>query len=179
VYFAYFSFMFRAQLGYRYLFMLLPMTYALAAIGTQEWWFRRRGVAIAFGIAGLALIELTPYFGHPIAFTNAVVLQKRNAFRYLADSNLYWNEYEAQAGELARNAGISGPLNPPQIVPGVNIIDANALSGVYWNFDQYRWVRDNLQTTGHIRHVLFVYDVSDADYARFLASAPGPPGSSP
>jgi hypothetical protein len=168
LFFSYFSFVFRAQLGYRYLFMLLPVTYALAAVGAKNWWGRPKGRQAAIGLTALSLLELAPYAGHALAFSNSFVLPKREAYRYLADSNLYWNEYNMQMNDLVRKEGFDAVINPPHIVAGTNVFDANTLSGVLFNFDQHRWVRDHLRPSRHIRHVLFVYDVSGADFARFL-----------
>jgi hypothetical protein len=168
LYLVYFSFVFRGQIGYRYVLMLLPVIYACAAIGARRTLERPGAGYAVLALAAFALLELWPFFGHPLAFTNAFVLPKRNAYRYLADSNLYWNEYHDRMPALVREAGLRAAINPVHVLPGPVVFDANTLSGVLWNFEQHRWVRRHLTTTGHLRHVLFVYDVSEDDFGRFL-----------
>jgi hypothetical protein len=166
LYFAYFSFVFRGQLGYRYILMLVPMTFLLLAVGMNDWWTRSRGAYVAATVAVLSLAELIPYYGHTLAFSNSFLLPKKDAYRVLADSNLYWNEYETQLAGLLAARGARGVINPFHILPGTNAIDGFHLS-VLWTY-QHKWARDNLQTTGHVKHVVFLFDVSEQDFARFL-----------
>ena len=168
LYLAYFSLVFHAQLGYRYVLMLVPMTCLFLAVGMKDWWTKPRGAYAAIAIAVLSLAELMPYYGHALAFSNTFLLPKKDAFRVLADSNLYWNEYHAQIPKLLRERGMQAAINPVHILPGKNAFDSIELSGLFLRPLQHRWVRENLQTSGHVKHVIFLYDVSDRDFSRFL-----------
>ncbi|HEV7502698.1 MAG TPA: glycosyltransferase family 39 protein, partial [Vicinamibacteria bacterium] len=85
---AYFSFLFRAQVGFRYVLMLVPLGYVLAAAGLATLPPRPRWALLGALVVASALAESAPYVGDPLAFTNAVVQPKRLAYRWLADSNI-------------------------------------------------------------------------------------------
>jgi hypothetical protein len=167
-FFAYFSFLFRGQIGYRYVLMILPWVYVTAASGLGSLLERRKGVWVVAAVTVVALVESMPVFGHPLAFTNALVPKDR-AYLYVADSNLYWNEYHDQLESIAATVGVPpAAINPPHLLPDPVVFDANALSGILWDFGRHRWVRRNIEPRRHIRHVLFMFDVSGEDFSRFL-----------
>ena len=168
LYLAYFSFFFRAQLGYRFVLMLVPITFVFLAVGLKGWWTKPKGAYAALAVAVLSLVELAPYFGHALAFSNSLLLPKKDAYRVLADSNLYWGEYQAQIPVLLHQHGTRATINPSHILPGKNAIDSLELSGVRWTPLRHKWARENLETSGHIKHVIFLYDVTELDFGRFL-----------
>jgi hypothetical protein len=176
LYFAYFSFIFNFQQGYRFVLMLVPMACLFLAVGLRDWWARPRGAYLAVALAALSLAELVPYYGHALSFSNSFLLPKKDAFRVLADSNLYWDEYHAQLPALLAAEGARAAVNPFHILPGRNAFDGLQLTGLFWMHDrpkyfsrsQHEWARDKLQTSGHVRHAVFLYDVSATDFSRFL-----------
>jgi hypothetical protein len=149
--------------------MLVPMTCLFLAVGLKDWWMKPRGAYVAAAIAVFSLAELVPYYGHTLAFSNSFLLPKKDAYRVLADSNLYWNEYHAQIPGLLLERGVQASINPVHVLPGKNAIDSFELSGVLWiPRRQHQWARDRLETSGHVKHVIFLYDVSERDFSRFL-----------
>jgi hypothetical protein len=168
LYLTYFSFFFRAQLGYRFVLMLVPITFVFLAVGLKDWWSRPKGAYAAAALALFSLAEVAPYFGHALAFSNSFLLPKKDAYRVLADSNLYWGEYHAQIPVLLHQHGTRAIVNPSHILPGKNAIDSLELSGVRWSPLRHKWARENLQTSGHVEHVIFLYDVTQRDFGRFL-----------
>jgi hypothetical protein len=176
LFFAYFSFVFKLHQGYRFVLMLVPMACLFLVVGLRDWWAKPRGAYLAGALAALSLIELAPYHGHTLAFSNSLVLPKKDAFRVLGDSNLYWDEYHAQVPALLAERGVRAAANPFHILPGGNAFDGLQLTGLFWFHDrpkyfsrtQHEWARANLQTSGHVKHVLFLYDVSEPEFSRFL-----------
>jgi predicted ribosomally synthesized peptide with SipW-like signal peptide len=168
LYLAYFSFLFRTQLGYRFVLMLVPIAFVFLAVGLKDWWAKPKGAYAAAAIALLSLAELAPYFGHALAFSNSFLLPKKDAYRVLADSNLYWGEYRGQIAVLLHQHGMRAVANPSHILPGRNAIDSLDLSGVRWTPLRHQWTRQNLQTSGHLKHVIFLYDVTQREFDRFL-----------
>src|SRR5262249_47323546 len=77
LYFFYFSFVFHAQLGYRYCLMLLPLAYLFIAVVGKDWWNKPKGMYAVLAVALVSFVEIIPYWGHPIAFSNSLVLPKR------------------------------------------------------------------------------------------------------
>jgi hypothetical protein len=165
---AYFSLVFRAQLGYRFVLMLVPLGYVLAAAGLAHAGLSSRA-RMLLGAAGLvAVAENLAYAGNPLAFTNAAVQPKRLAYRLLADSNIDWGQArERIEATLARSGAGHTNLDPLHLVPGHNTFGLNQVAGVF-DFERHRWVRENLAPGGHFEHTYLWYDVDGPTYDRFL-----------
>jgi 4-amino-4-deoxy-L-arabinose transferase-like glycosyltransferase len=165
---AYFSLLFRAQLGYRFVLMLVPLGYVLAAAGLAHGGLtpgRKRLLAAA---AVVALAENAAYFGNPLAFTNAAVWPKRLAYRVVADSNIDWGQGRERIRQTVARAGAGHTiLEPLHILPGHNTLDLNAVAGVF-DFEQHRWVRERLAPGGHFGHTYLWYQVGNDVFDRFL-----------
>ena len=166
---AYFSFLFKTQLGYRFVLMCIPLLAALAAPGLialagARW----RGWATL--AAAFTLIECAPYLGNPLSFTNAAVQPKRLAFRVLADSNLDWGQNRDKIAGWMAQRGIPAPqLDPLHVLPGTNVITLNALTGAgVFDFERHRWLRENAEPIEHLGHTYLVFDIDDALYDRML-----------
>jgi hypothetical protein len=165
---AYFSLVFRTQLGYRFVLMLIPLGYVLAAAGLARGGLSSRAKTL-LGLAGLfAVAENLAYAGNPLAFTNAAVQPKRLAYRLVADSNIDWGQArERIEATLARRGAGHTNLEPLHLVPGHNTLGLNQVAGVF-DFERHRWVRENLSPGGHFEHTYLWYDVSGPTFDRFL-----------
>jgi hypothetical protein len=168
---AYFSLAFHAQIGYRYVLMALPLGYVIAAAGLATLPPRRPWTALAIVAVAGALAENAAYLGNPLAFTNLVVQPKRLAYRWIADSNIDWGQNRGRlASWLAEREWTAARVDPVHILPGRNVIDLNALAGVF-DFEQHAWVREHLEPRGHLGHTWLWYDVDDETFNRFLFEA--------
>ncbi|HET7747425.1 MAG TPA: hypothetical protein VFM29_09005, partial [Vicinamibacteria bacterium] len=166
----YFSLVFRAHIGYRFVLMLLPLLYLLAAAGWASA-VPRWGARAAAAVAAVSLIEGLAYAGNPLAFTSAAVQPKRSVFRWLADSNLDWGQDRERIAEHVRARGAGHTqLEPVHLMPGHNTIGTNALAGL-WDPEQHRWVRENLEPGGHFLYTYPWFDVDEATFDRFLSEA--------
>src|SRR6185295_8082510 len=164
----YFSLAFHAQIGYRYVLMLVPITYLIAAAGLASVPPRPRWKALGALVVLSAVAENVPYLGNPLAFTNSAVQPKRDAYRLLADSNIDWGQNrERLPGWLAEREWNAARVDPVHVLPGRNVIGLNALAGVF-DFEQYRWVREHLEPGGHLGHTYLWYLVDDETFNRFL-----------
>jgi 4-amino-4-deoxy-L-arabinose transferase-like glycosyltransferase len=162
----FFSFVFRTQIGYRYVLAGIPLAWILAAAGLARGAAR---VDRAFALAAVAAaIEVAAYWGNPLSFTNALVWPKRNAYRLLADSNLDWgqNNDKIRPALLARGLPL-GSLDPLHVLAGVNVIPVNALAGVM-DWERHRFVREHLEPIEEIGHTHLVYEASPAVFEAFL-----------
>jgi 4-amino-4-deoxy-L-arabinose transferase-like glycosyltransferase len=149
---AYFSLLFHAQIGYRYVLMALPLAYVI-------------------GAAGLATLPPRPRWKVLGTAVVASALAENLAYRVLADSNIDWGQNrEALPGWLAERDWTAARVDPVHLLPGRNVIDLNALAGVF-DFEQHRWVREHLQPGGHLGHTSLWYLVDDETFNRFLYDA--------
>jgi hypothetical protein len=167
---AYFSLLFHAQIGYRYVLMVVPMAYMLAAAGLATLPRRRPWTVLATLVVLVSAAENLAYLGDPLAFTNLAVQPKRLAYRLIADSNIDWGQNREDIADLVARDWTRAAVNPVHIRPGRNVIDLNLLAGI-GDFEQYRWVRENLSPRGHFEHTWLWYDVDDETFNRFLYQA--------
>ncbi|HET8647022.1 MAG TPA: hypothetical protein VFO85_16115, partial [Vicinamibacteria bacterium] len=161
---AYLSFFFKAKLGYRHALMLVPLACILCAAGLASRARGRRAAAVAALVAALAMAEQVPYLGNHLAFSNALVWPKREAYRVMADSNLDWGQNDDKV--LAWMAASARPLtrlNPPHLAPGENVVSASVFV-----FGNHGWARRHLRPRSHFRHTYLLFDVTEADFARML-----------
>ncbi|MGE0452766.1 MAG: glycosyltransferase family 39 protein [Vicinamibacteria bacterium] len=166
----YFSLLFRAQIGYRFVLQCLPFAWLLSGAGLAPLLERRpgRGLGAAVAVSAMSLASVIPYWGNPLAYTNLLVQPKREAFRWVADSNLDWGQNrERVAGWLAERGIPEDRLDPVHLLPGSIVFSANVLAGVF-DFEQHRFVRDALDPTEHLGFTYFVYDVELGQFDRFL-----------
>ncbi len=168
---AYFSFVFRMQIGYRFVLMCVPLVAILAAASLAGQ-VRHRLFAAGLAVVVLtALAENVAYLGNSLAFTSAAVLPKREAFRLLADSNIdYSQNREKMEAWYQGQQSPTRHLDPVHILPGENIVRLNLASGVD-GFLRYEWVRANLSPRSHFRHTYLFFDVGDQAFEQFLSEA--------
>jgi 4-amino-4-deoxy-L-arabinose transferase-like glycosyltransferase len=167
----YFSLFFQAQIGYRFVLMLVPLAYTIAARGLGDLDWSRRTTVLAAAVCAVALGENLFYLGNPLAFTNAAVQPKRLVYRLTADSNLDWGQNrERISPHLARVGAAHTQLDPHHILPGHNTLEVNALAGVFGE-ERHRWVRENLRPSGHFLHTYVWYEIDNGTYVRFLREA--------
>jgi 4-amino-4-deoxy-L-arabinose transferase-like glycosyltransferase len=164
----YFSFLFRVQVGYRYLLMALPLAYVIAGAGLASFPARPRWRILGGLVVLASLAENAAYLGNPLSFTNVAVQPKRDVYRWIADSNVDWGQNRERIQDwLAEREWNAARLDPVHLLPGRNVIGLNALTGVF-GFERYRWVREHLEPAGHLGHTYLWYLVDDETFNRFL-----------
>jgi 4-amino-4-deoxy-L-arabinose transferase-like glycosyltransferase len=168
VHFVYFSLLFRAQIGYRFVLACVPLLYLVAAAGIAPLLANRKAVAALLAGTAVALFENGLYLGNPLSFTNVAVWPKRDAFRLMADSNLDWGQNRDKIDRWLERSGIaSSRLDPPHFLPGPNVFSANVLAGVS-EFERHRFLRENAEPAGHYGHTYLRFDVGNELFDRYL-----------
>ncbi len=165
---AYFSFFFRAQIGYRYVLMAAPLWTLVAAAGWARLPASRALVAGASTLALVAALEAVPYLGNALAFTNALVRPKEQAYRYLTNSSIDWGQNDEQVVAWLKTRYWSAVhFEPTHVRPGVNVIGLNAWAGA-GQARQHAWLRAHRPPEGHFRHTFLWVTLDAAAYERFL-----------
>ena len=170
IHLAYFSFLFRAQIGYRFVLMCVPLLAVIAAVGLAAILVSRR--AVTLGLIGIAFAagENLLYRGDPIAFSNVAVRPKSQVFRLMADSNVAWGQNrERLAPTLKRLRAAPTRVNPIHPLQGSNTYQINELAGVTAPLERHRWLRENATPAGLFTHSFVWYDISKELYDRYLA----------
>jgi 4-amino-4-deoxy-L-arabinose transferase-like glycosyltransferase len=180
---AFFSFYFRTQVGLRYVLMCVPLAYLLGAPELGRWaQSTARGAILVSAVVVLALIEMGGYFGNQLSYTNLVILPKKSAYRWIADSNIAWGQNDGRNWKIIEAKQVTDRFEPLHILPGVNVFRLNTIAGVWGNHEQHRWVRENLEPKSHLNHTYLWYEVDGTAFDRFLneerrSTPPDAPGT--
>jgi hypothetical protein len=176
IFLGYFSFIFKTQVGFRYALMCVPLGLIFTAYAFTHFvsWgqlpiiWKNRLKVLGPTLLFLALGERIFFFGNPLSFSNSLILPKKNAFHWLADSNIDWfQNYQANWRQMKKDWP-TAVYEPPHLVEGINFFRLNTLAGVWWNHEQHRWLRNNIEPLTHIGHTYVGFRVSAADFAAFL-----------
>lgn len=167
----YFSFLFRAQIGYRFALACVPLVAALAAAGLAPGLHGRRARPALLLLFALGAAELLPFAGNPLAFTNSLVWPKREAFRYVADSNLDWGQgRERLPALLAAEQLATAPVNPVHPLPGPNVVGINELTGVFGR-ERFRLLRERLSPLRHFEHTALLFELPEPLFDRYMGES--------
>jgi hypothetical protein len=144
------------QTGYRYLLGLVGLTYVFAGVAIPALIAKHTAIArpLLIGISLLVVIFAFPNF---IAYTNEFITDKKNAWRYIADSNLDWGQRQAQIKSyLQANPDII--FEPEKPVKGKILVRINKLVGTK---DQamYAWLRKDHEPVAVIESCYLLYQI--------------------
>jgi hypothetical protein len=157
----YFNFFYQAQIGIRYYLVIFPFLLIFASSLLAGW--RKFNTLQWVGLASLAVylvISTFSYYPHFIPYFNELVLDRRMAYKILADSNLDWGqarhyleEYQVDHPDL-----IPAPDSP---TAGRIVVSVNDLVGITAKPGTYAWLRENFKPVDTIAGALLVYDISE------------------
>jgi hypothetical protein len=157
LYWMYFNFFFNAQIGIRH---VLPV-FALGTIFCGRLLAKPESKvrnAVAVVLAASVAASTLSYYPHFVSYFNEFVLDRKMAYRRLADSNLDWRGNEWYLAEYIRHH--PGTLiDPRKPQTGRIVVPVNALVGVNRNPKEYAWLREHFTPVDHIAYSFLVYDV--------------------
>jgi hypothetical protein len=161
VLFAFFSLACTAQLGIRYLLPVFPFLFVAAGkvVASAP---RRHAVAYHAAVLGLVLwaaASVLSFHPHYISYFNELIGDRKNMWKYLADSNVDWgqsNEYLLRY--LADQVPGRVVLNPESPTSGRVIVNVNVLVGVSAPREKYAWLRAR-EPARHIAYSWLVYEI--------------------
>jgi hypothetical protein len=167
----YFSLFFRAQIGYRYVLMTLPLLGALAGAGLATLRPTRAAQGLLLFVVASSIAEQAGYLGNPIAFTNVAVEPKRDVYRLMDNANVAWGQHRMQIESwLAADGLAQAHLDPVHILPGENVFELNLVTGVD-GWERQRWLREHLRPVAHYGHTYLRFHVDEATFERYLDEA--------
>lgn len=165
---AYFSFFFSTQVGFRFVLMCLPLVALMAAAGLAPLVATPRGRRWVYAAALAAVAENGAYLGNHLAFTNALVWPKREAFRLVTNANIDWGQNDDKIDGWLAERGLRGAARDPvHALPGDNVFGLNAAAGV-GKFAQHRWLREHVRPLAHFGHTYLWFHLDPATYERML-----------
>jgi hypothetical protein len=168
---AFWSLLVAPQIGIRYLLPALPflIVYAARAAAAP----RRQGLT---GVLTLwSVISVLSYHPHYMSYFNELIGARVNAWRFLADSNLDWEDRSYDIERFrSEHPEIDLVVEPETPRPGWVLVGANKLVGVY-EPERYRWLRENFRPDRHVGYSYLLFRVTPERLREALqatASAP-------
>jgi hypothetical protein len=145
------------QIGIRHILPVLVIFIVLSggafARLSQAPWQR---LAVLCGCFLWVAISVGSYFPHLIPYFNEILIDRKFAYRFLADSNLDWGQNAWMVEKFLReNPDVL--LNPPEPVTGRVLVRANLLAGVRPPGADYWLRRATANPVAHVgyAHLLF------------------------
>jgi len=157
LYTIYFNFLFNAQIGIRFYLVLFPFLYVFAGSLFANW----RKFAVwqkvgSYALAAYLVISVLAYFPNYIPYFNEFVWDKKQAYKYLADSNLDWRQSKFDLDKYrAEHLDASAA--------GYYVVSANRLVGVNSDPAELAWLRENFQPVDTVAYSYLVYQVSQQE----------------
>jgi hypothetical protein len=158
----YFDFFYNSQVGFRHILMILPLMQVFAGLFFYEIIKKRWGIKLCVAMALYAIASFYYYFPYLIPYTNEFILNKKMAYKIMADSNL---DYQQASGLLKKYLEAHpGQYAPEQPAAGEFIISLTDLLELQKD-NGYAWLRENYQPSRHLAFTYLIFDVSKESLA--------------
>ena len=133
----------------------------------------RLGVVV---VALAALAENVPYLGNHLAFTNAAVWPKREAFRLLTNANIDWGQNDEKIAGWLDERGLRGAAFNPYPRPSAARTSSTSTTSRAWaRFRQHQWLREHVSPRAHLGHTYLWFSIDPATYERLIEESRPPP----
>lgn len=157
------------QLGIRYVMPALPFLVVLAGAAAREGARWRR---LPWVLAAWATASALSYHPHFIAYFNELIGPRVNAWRYLADSNLDWEDHTHFIERFqGRHPELRLVVEPETPQAGDILVGANQLVGVF-HPGKYRWLRDHFRPVAHVGYSHLLFQITPEELAALPPPAP-------
>ncbi len=163
--FLFFSLFFNTQIGLRFLLPIYPLLFVfvggLVKLPGRGW----GGLTVFLLLAHIA--SSVSYHPHYLSYFNELIGDRKNMYKYLADSNVDWGQNENYLeGYLEQQKDMAikrrpkiGPWTPYlEMTSGRLIVAVNALVGIYESED-FSFLRESFEPAGHIAYSFLIYDL--------------------
>jgi len=151
-----FSLAFNYQIGTRYLLPVLPLLAVAAA--RLPWRLALAGAALA-GLSGLS------WFPHGLCYQNERLLDRTQAWRHVADSDLDWGQQGLAAAQW-HDENPAGVVDADLPGLGPMLVGANRLVGVWGHPARFACLRDQHPPNEHLAYAWYPFDLSAQQAAR-------------
>ena len=162
--FLFFTLFCTAQIGIRYLLPMFPFLAVFcgrlgAVFATPG---RRALRAVTAAALGWYVVSSVSYHPQYISYFNELIGNRKNMYRYLADSNVDWGQNEdLLARYLAARPREGIAVNPPSPVTGRIIVNVNRLVGLE-DPAAYEWLRASYEPVDQLGYSWLIYQVPQA-----------------
>jgi hypothetical protein len=159
------------QMGVRYLLPAFPFLMIAAAQAGRPPLSQRTLVATSL-LALWNVVSTLSYHPHYVCYFNELIGSRLHAYRFLADSNLDWEDRSFFIGEFVRShPELTIAVDPPSPRPGYVLVGANKLVGIL-DRRRYRWLRRNFEPIAHVGYSYLLFYVPPERLREILEQAP-------
>jgi len=159
-YLIYFNYCISVQVGIRHVLYVFPLCWIFASSVFLHW--KQQSPIIKSALYALSLyllISTVSYFPHFISYFNEIVFDRRQAYKFLADSNLDWGGTQWYVDEYIKKHPDT-IFEPPGPMNGHIMVGVNHLAGLT-EPEKYRWLRENYEPVDQVAYNHLVYDVKN------------------
>jgi len=155
----YFNFFFRAQIGIRYVLVTFPILLIFSTRVLRKWSHFSRAKKAGFVLLGMYLIvSVVSYYPHYLSYFNELVLDRKQAYKILADSNLDWGQNKAALSDfLSKHHDVI--FEPTEVTDGLILVGVNELTGVLGDPKNFAWLRENYDPIDHLCYTYLLFEV--------------------
>lgn len=157
-YLIYMSFFYSTQVGIRHLLIIFPLLFIFSGkaisrmfISNQKW--------VAFLLIGYQAISVLAYFPHFLPYTNEFILDKKFAYKKIADTNICYGEgKQFLETYLLKHPDVV--YMPDTLQSGKVILEVNEMLNLDMaTIHKYDWAR-SLRPVDHIHSQYLVFNVT-------------------
>ena len=145
------------QIGIRHALMVYPLLYVLGGFVAQTPFYQKRAKLFSSLLVVYSLATYYFFFPNLISYSNELILNKKNAYKVMADSNLDYGQGHITARNyLAKHPDVKIADTIPakgKFILGVN--DYLDLKGDH----KYSWLKD-FKPAGNINHCWLLFDTN-------------------
>ena len=165
----YFNFFFNTQIGIRYYLVIYPLLFIFTGSLLQEWIsLRSFQKAVLLALFAWMLVSSYSYMPFFLSYMNEIVPDRKMAYKYLADSNLDWEQGKHYLDAyLAANP--QAEYEPKSIKPGQFVVSVDTLVGIMNGPNQYAWLRQNFEPVDSIAGEYLVYRLTPQQIKQMCA----------
>lgn len=156
----YFNFFFNTQIGIRYYLPVFPLLYVFAGNLFINWkktsFFQK---ASSYLLIVYLFVSVFSYYPYCLSYFNEIVWDRKQTYKYLADSNLDWGQGKNELDQylLEHPDAIYRPGKPRS---GHLVVRVNELVGITADPKKYAWLRNNFEPIYTIAYSYLVYKIS-------------------
>lgn len=167
----YFNFFYATQIGLRFYLVVFPLLFIFASSIFDYW--PDFSPHQKMGLAALLIylvVSVFSYYPNFLSYFNEIVLDRKYAYRYLADSNIEWGQNKDKLRQylLGHPNALYSPTN---VRPGYFIVNVNDLVGVASaDPEQYSWLRNNFEPVDTIAYSYMIYKISPEEIDHLCAT---------
>ena len=165
----YFNFFYNTQIGIRFYLVIFPLLFIFTGSLFKNWAaFRAWQKVFVFGLFAWLLVSSYSYAPFFLSYMNEIVPERKLAYKYLADSNLDWEQGKLYLDDYLASHP-QADYAPKSIKPGLIVVSVNDLVGILGPLNQYAWLRENFEPEETIANEYLVYRISQQQIEQMCA----------